>query len=359
MRLNALINPLHHPSTHVPGAGEQALAEETSLVPTRAEVDHCVWTLKGIAILGVVFLHLSSTHLAEDVRETLLGAGFFWQWATPTFMSVAGFLYGVSSSVRTEHWFGFVRRRANRLLIPFFVVSFAYAVAFGLLVEFGVLDARQEQFVWWERWLNTLSSSSGRLGEQLYFLPYLLMVSAVGVLVVKLKIPLAGAAATGLMLLVASRAMPEAFNQLPLHPPYRTWDMFASSLGLFLLGYVLQRRPLVSSFFCVAGSVGVAIAFIFENPWILRYFGALALSSLILGARLSQPALAWVGKRSGTIFLYHTPFLLQPPLQGIGTAFPASFQLPLALVTGVLVIMLLGVVHDWLIRSPFKRLTFA
>lgn len=102
----------------------------------------------------------------------------------------------------------------------------------------------------------------------------------------------------------------------------------------------------------------MAFALLNEHPMVLRYFGALALSSLVLGAGLSQPMLAWIGKRSGTIFLYHTPFLLQPPLHGIGAGFKESLQLPLALLAGVLVILLLGIVHDWLIRTPLKRLTF-
>lgn len=221
---------------------------EASFAKPTGDVEHWVWTLKGIAIIGIVFLHLSSNHLAPSVRETLLDAGFFWQWSTPVFMSVAGYLYGLSSSSRYERWIGFVVRRAKRLLVPFFVVSLAYALAFGALMACGVIDATQEPLAWWERWFNTLSSGSDRLGEQLYFLPYLLMVSAAGVLFLKSSSAVAGVAAAGGSLLIASRAVPDLFNELPFHPPYRTWDMFASSLGLFLLGYVLQRRASLSFF---------------------------------------------------------------------------------------------------------------
>ena len=144
------------------------------LHPSRVlEVD----LLKGWAILGVIFLHMSfASRFGSNVMAAINGIQHYVAWAVVAFFFCAGFLFARNSGV-TEPIRDYLPKRARRLLVPW--------VAFSLLNKVLLMAGHRMHVVTAPIPIESQASLCRQIlqfimwpgGPQLYFLPALFAIS--------------------------------------------------------------------------------------------------------------------------------------------------------------------------------------
>ncbi|MCX6922959.1 MAG: acyltransferase, partial [Verrucomicrobia bacterium] len=170
-RLWSLLCPARHLGS--PSNGSDQPNSTTPAAPRNEAVD----ALKGLAIIGVIFAHisfqsrLSATNLAKiSVVQRLFG------WCVLAFFFCAGRLTRIGQT-KERGWLDFALKRAKRLLLPCVVFSVTYKAC--LLVIYHLFHLGQPgRFtpVSVSYWLAFVLVP---VGPQFYFLPYLFVVSLV------------------------------------------------------------------------------------------------------------------------------------------------------------------------------------
>ena len=279
--------------------------------------------LKGLAIVGVVLHHVKNRRFDADVQEHLLGVIHVVAWAVYAFMFGSGYLHALSR--RAEAAGGFIGRRAQRLLVPYLWLGVLYAVVFQVIQNLGLVDydpTRIEPNLLGKVKSLLLCDQEHVIGEQLYFFVLLFGISSAFVLLLAISTSTWFVAwLVGVLAVVLAGLM--MVNPLPLATTGLSVEMLVGALLQYALGFLLGRtRDALGRWHRVAvGGVVVAAALAAINGpagysvamlWVpLTLF--LILNRLVAGSPWFGPWAA-LGQASGSIFAFHTPFILQPLL---------------------------------------------
>lgn len=316
--------------------------------------------LKGLACVAVTAHHLLNKAFAETERAWIEA----WGIALPgviVFLLVAGYLHGGSAHRRPVKSVDYIWSRAKRLLPPFFGLTLIYAVLYTIVVRAGIYPSASDPSpVWYEKWWVNLTCAPGRVGEQLYFLPlvFFFAVAATGFLRLTRGARawwLGGAIVLG----CTSLAFPQFYDTyLPGHPPHWPWSEAAMGLAAYFLGFyaATASRVALGLILTLASALGIVFAFEGQTqPYYL--FAAISLFSAVMLLRPRFAPLEWLGRASFTIFLYHTPFFIQPLLYLAAAHLPRAWHVTAAYAVLVFAVTALAALHYKLIRSRFKCLT--
>lgn len=260
--------------------GEARQAQRTPMVAVDA-LRHCL-------TLAVIFQHMPSRTSYSDATNAAMA-----HWVPLVDGAVACFFLLSGYFSRP----GMTRERiiqmARRLLIPYFLFCLAYAV---LLVGLGKIDVSTAI-------VRTVTFAG--VGPQLYFLPYLFLVSLVVTVAIDRIAPEHGRAATRVLILLfflAYLALPTANSTGPA----------VRLLALYGLAYTVgvYRARYAGNVECLA-AVLIALAALALIPWTRREWD-LALIVLVSEAALRSSA--WISRAvrlpgSGGVYLLHTPIL--------------------------------------------------
>jgi fucose 4-O-acetylase-like acetyltransferase len=260
--------------------------------------------LRGVAILGVLVLHSRFTgRLSERSLAAQALLARLFDWAVLAFFFSSGFLHARSVSFTMT-----VKKRFMSLLVPFFFYNVLYNLLFAVAKAAGWLHLGEPESK--PIWL-----ASGLIRSpafQLYFLPYLFMVSVAICGFDKLVRRHNEWGYGGILFFVLGfyiwRGYPDvshgpALDKLPLY------------LAAFLIGVMgrpfLERRSVNPSL--IAAGFGIVLCIL-----ALARFPVVSLAVPPLFVRLAGvvPKLAnsklllAMGVMSGSIYVWHTPLLL-------------------------------------------------
>jgi hypothetical protein len=269
--------------------------------------DRTILAIKGLAIIGVVFHHLINRRHDPHAEEWLRMLMMLFNWCVLAFICVSGYLHALSDSRRLKGAVEFTFLRFNRLMVPFLLL----VVGFSLIYE--VLQILHVPFMtakvppgFFSKIAVSLWPVKTTVGEQLYYLPILFAASVVFVLVRGiLGVP--GVAALAMItFIVGLRFYPDQFTGFSL-------GFFLWSLCFYAAGYLLFNYRAKTNHVRLTLVVCTAILILFSGHLgIIRCvpLWMIAEGSLLKLAHI--PGMPSLGEASGTIYIYHTPFILQP-----------------------------------------------
>ena len=313
---------------------------------------------KGLAILGVVAHHLANRRFAEPMRSEIGWLGGVTDWVVPAFILVSGYLHGLSHARKPVGFQNFGMSRARRLMLPFVIVGIVYGILYTVLIDTGLLTDPNglKDTAWWQRCWACLTLQSGGVGEQLYFFPLLFVISIVAViLLTALRYQAKGviAGAVGMFLLAVLMACSNLRDYSFIWP----MDRLAYAIGLYLVGFSMSGHKQETRYWAWMAA-GLVILFLFMGKLsLVQLVVPVLLLTGLLALNAGCAPLERVGEASGTIFLYHTPFVLQPLLILIAVKVPAHFQVVGAYGAGLTVILVFTLIHSILVKTRLKWMT--
>lgn len=129
-------------------------------------------SLKGLAIIGVVLLHMSfNSRFDLQTLQTINILQKCFGWSVVAFFFASGLTAKPTNNLsQLRH---FIIIRTKRLLIPYLVFCVSYKIIFQVLAYLGSTPSTALPI----SALGILRFFTAPIGPQFYFLPYLLLVS--------------------------------------------------------------------------------------------------------------------------------------------------------------------------------------
>jgi len=268
--------------------------------------DQGILILKAVAIIGVVFHHIHNRRLDSEARAWLSFLPPLFSWCVLMFLAISGWLHALSDERKTKPVGEVLSSRTFRLLVPFGALVVCYAIVWQTLQYIGAVPSGGDvppgfiEKILWSFW-----PVQQTVADQLYFLPMLFAISLIVYAVLRFGGPgilcvlTLCAFVTGLMFFSSS-------PNTGFLPGVFVWGLF-SYAGGFLLFRFKARREVLFLVICVSAVTVLVVG----ASGLAKVFPLIMLASM-RGLRLaSVPLLPLLGEASGTVYLYHQPFLLQ------------------------------------------------
>lgn len=308
-----------------------------------------ILNVKAIAIVGVALHHIVNRRFDSGTLAQIELVKELSSWCVLVFLAASGWLHALSLSRRPVGFGSFLRRRALRLLLPYVALTLLYTAVWQVVqtVAPGVISDRLPAG-FWEKVAGAFSPQAYRpVAEQLYFLPLLFLVS---ILAHGARLWLGKPAlfVLGLLLWIGGIALgPGTVNT------GFTTAVLCFGGGSYLAGFLLQdcRSPLrrwgavLSISGATLGILGIAE--------FSKVVPLLVLAGLPVFAFPRWKWLSKLGEASGTVFAYHTPFLLQP-LIIVASGLPVAWQFPAAIGAALASVAICAVGHHLLAGTKLR-----
>jgi len=284
-----------------PEASGQPARSRKSRVP---EVD----LLKGWAILGVLFIHMSFVHrFGNNVLVAIGELQYLFGWAVIAFFFCAGFLFAHSSSVN-EPILPYLRKRARRLLLPWIAFSIVYKILLlaghrahfiPTPVPIRMTDSIWRQMVEFLVWPGS---------PQLYFLPVLFVISVFCHYACHFR--------QEWILWLLAFGLTAGYAWLSPGPPHgNEAEKYPAYAATYLAGILVARpvflAPIPRGRLFLTVTVFCFGALCLLCPTLLYLavpLVAFRAQSLIAGPVASP--LDFLGRHSGAIYVWHTPIIM-------------------------------------------------
>lgn len=286
-----------------------ATQEETPRIGRLLDIDRA----KGLTIILVVIGHIAARDRPTGNDWYILLQFLINSFHMPFFMYLAGYVFFYSanaSNPRPTYW-GYVRRRAERLLIPYLAV--------GLLIVVGKFAARglvhvDNLGVDIASAFRALLWDTGHSPAESIWFVFVLFIYCISVPLLLRQVgnrlwPLLGAAAIAYYLAA----------YLLIVPSYVYLDRIATYSIFFLLGGLVQRRPEATTFIdaafvpvlcCFAISLTLLAFHVFEDQAFVlcNFLGIPFMHGLVRRVRKGR-LLLWLGGYAFVIYLFNSIFI--------------------------------------------------
>jgi hypothetical protein len=268
--------------------------------------DQTILAIKGLAIIGVVFHHLVNRREDHQSAQWVLILVALFHWCVLAFIGVSGYLHAWSDSRRVKSVGEFVQQRFIRLMVPWVCLIVGFALIWQTLQLLHVPNIGVKiPPSFFSKIAVSLWPVTATVGEQLYYLPILFGASVIFTIVHRVLGTL-GVLALVVATFVAGLAyFPNEFTAFRL-------GMLIWAICFYAAGYLLfQYREKVGH---IRMTLIVATAFLFFFNGHYGVLGSVPLWLIVEGSRLRLagiPGLPSLGEASGTIYIYHTPFIIQ------------------------------------------------
>jgi surface polysaccharide O-acyltransferase-like enzyme len=267
--------------------------------------------LKGLAILGVLFIHMAFTSRFDAGtlgKVHLLQAVF--GWCVLAFFFASGFLHR-SSGATSQDWNAFISKRARRLLVPCVAFSWAYKAMLLAAHRAGFMESGAlPSFATPADALRTMLTPAA---PQFYFLADLFIIAVAVQLLIRIP-----AFERPLSLLLLAAALVQTYWLLPLEKPHgEALSQIPLYAATYLLGFQTARidrgKGLISLLrdpgFLVFGASIASLSL--SKPQVLHIGIPVLLFALMeLTPRLAALPLTFLGRHSGAVYAWHTPIVM-------------------------------------------------
>jgi len=266
--------------------------------------DTAIDVIKGIGIVGVLFLHASfAKRFSDESLRAIEVVQYYLQWCVVGFFFTAGLL--TRGAQTFSDWRSFLRKRGERLLIPCVAFSLTYNLLLVALTATGrfELTAIPSTLGDWVRLLLTPAE------PQLYFLVYLFVISAVLELLLLGCRGQLGCELVLLIAILAAELVRPAIGTIT-GPDYGLIPIYSAA---YLCGALMRRHggvwPYLIPALTAAAFAGLALATSnFNIAWagfpLVIYQGV----KLLPVAPLDQ-TVGWLGRHSAEIYVWHAPIV--------------------------------------------------
>jgi fucose 4-O-acetylase-like acetyltransferase len=271
---------------------------------------HDIDRAKGLTIILVVIGHIAARDKPSGTDWFALVQFLINSFHMPFFMYLAGYVFFYSGNAYDPRptYFGYVRRRAERLLIPFLAV--------GLLIVVGKLSL--QAFMHVDNWAGNIGSAlraliwdtSNSPAESIWFVFVLFVYCAC----VPLLLRLVGYRLWILLTGAAIAYFLAAY--LLIVPGYVYLDRISTYLIFFLVGGLVQRRSDAPAFIdrafvpfavCFAISLALLAFQVFEDQAFVlcNFLGIPCMHGLVLRVQ-ERRFLLWLSQYTFVIYLLNT-----------------------------------------------------
>ena len=268
--------------------------------------DRTILAVKGLAIIGVVYHHLGTRRLDPEVLEWANVIVHQVRWCVLAFIMISGYLQAMSDAKKVRTFFVFTKTRVFRLLVPFFLLVFFYSCIWQFLQALHIPNiAVKIPPAFLDKLRTALWPVDSQVAEQLYFFPLLFGISITLVIVQKL----AGIYGMWIAAVIAGAA---GLIYYPTELTSFTFGVFTWGLSFYAAGYLLYHYRDRTTAIRVALLLVTALVIACEG-W-QGFIRSVPLWLLAEGTTLRidrVPFLVALGEASGTIYIYHTPFLVR------------------------------------------------
>lgn len=328
-------------------------SEAISTAP--AKRDDAVDCLKGLAIIGVMLHHVSNRRFTEETIQAVGDVVGFFSWSVYAFIFLAGYLHGRSKHAGSD---AFLLKRGRRLLIPYFILTFVYAVLYHMVSILGIIETsgRYPETLLGKLWNVFEVGNASLIGVQLYFYPLLFIVSAL------FSLMRSGGLKAGWVLIttftVVGLAVVTSEGDLPTTGMSRQMIVIGClqyALGFYLSEMANSIKLILISILGVIflGAVLVwfghlvgCIVLLTPIALLLAFQVAFRRSQIV---RTSAMPLNYLGRVSSQIFAFHDPFILQVLLIALLMAFGSDLVAIYGGLGGTVLVCL--IVHELSKRS--------
>ena len=268
--------------------------------------DRTILALKGLAIIGVAYYHIASRRIDPELISWANYIIIAFRWCVLGFFLVSGYLQGLSDSKKHRTFLEFTRARVWRLLVPFVLFVLFYSCCWQLVQAIHLPNLAVNippDFI--GKITSGLWPVDSQVAEQLYFFLLLFGISISLIIVQKLLGPYGMWAATVLAGAAGLIYFPSKFTGF-------NWGVFIWGIAFYAGGYLLFHYRTKKS--------AVRIALLVTTVILIGGSGTFGLSRCIplwlltegTTLRLDRASLlVSLGDASGTIYVYHTPFLIR------------------------------------------------
>lgn len=314
--------------------------------------DRTIFALKGVAIAGVLLHHIQNRKFSAEITGQLNVLSEIFAWCVLLFIATSGWLHGASEEKKGRTIRDFILNRCRRLLLPFLLLIVLYAAIRQGLQLFGLQDGGgriSPRFI--TKVLESFPFIPGvpynPVAGQLYFLPLLFVISCV-THTVHVLFDARGVLACSLLSLSAGVYFtPDA--------PNTGFSLGMILFGLFCYsaGFAMYRWRAVKNRSIGVVLISVAVVCVLGLAGLPKVVPLLLLECMYFSRLGSVPLLDKVGEASGTIYAYHSPFILNP-LIILVTRCPKGFQLIGVVAAVIISIAMCTYAFDRLRATPFK-----
>ena len=280
--------------------------------------------LRGVAIVGVLVLHSSfeGRFTSETMAVQAIMARLF-DWAVLAFFFSSGFLHD-----RSVPFAVVLKKRFLSLLVPFFIYNAFYNLCFfGMAAMSGFHSGAFELKVN-PQVLGMILFQSPAF--QLYFLPYLFLISIAVSALEKLSGRRYQWAYAAILALVMLFYLDRGYPQMSHGADIYNLPMY---IAMFMIGIISRpfiEKPLAGPGVILLALVGVLGLLFFSRSCVVSLLVPPLLTAVAAGIRAIRQSklLLLMGSVSGSIYVWHTPLLL-PAITRLlaGCGIPSMFNL--------------------------------
>ena len=269
--------------------------------------DRTILAVKGLAIIGVVLHHIANRRLSVEAGDWMRDTIFLFAWCVLGFFCVSGYLQALSDSRKHRSLVEFTRVRFTRLIVPFLVLALFYSCVWQILQSLHLSNiGAKVPPTFLGKLEDVLWPIDSYVAQQLYFFPLLFGVSVL-LVVVHLGLGLNGMWVVAWISGVIGLAyFPRSFTGFSCG--VFLWSTCYYAGGYLLFHYRANKqaiRVVLIAFTVVAILFSGACGIIRCVPlWLFTEGPTIGLDRV--------PLLGRLGDASGTIYIYHTPFLIMP-----------------------------------------------
>lgn len=261
-------------------------------------------SLKGLAILGVIFAHSDfKNRFNANILELIFHLQLIFGWCVLAFFYTSGLLKG-KGPVKAVNVY--LKARFKRLILPCLVFSLTYKMILSIiyLIERGNLEATYSVTL-----LDIFEWLLVPIGPQFYFLFYLFLISVVThFILLKLKIEII-IYLTPLLFLCSV-----IFINIPSSPYGPEVELIPLYAYSYVLGYISssQNNRLVQQTYILLLAVVAAAMYLNQSFLYLYLISAVLIFGLLIKYKILTELFIRLrlGKYSGAIYVWHAPLVL-------------------------------------------------
>jgi peptidoglycan/LPS O-acetylase OafA/YrhL len=291
--------------------------------------------LRGVAIVGVLVLHSSfeGRFTNETMAVQAIMARLF-DWSVLAFFFSSGFLHD-----RSVPFAVILKKRFLSLMVPFFIYNTFYNLCFFGMAAAGGFHAGA--FAMNPKALGLILFQSPAF--QLYFLPYLFLISIAVSALEKLSRQRYQWAYIAILSLVLFFYVDRGYPQISHGADINNLPMY---IAMFIIGLISRpfiEKPLAGPGVMLLALAGMLGVLVFSRSCVVSLLVPPLLTAMAAGIRTIRESKLFLhlGNVSGSIYVWHTPLLLPAITRllaacGIPSLFNLFGSIILTLVTCVL-----------------------
>ncbi len=305
--------------------------------------------IKALAIIGVAFHHIRNRRFDPATLEAIAILPSLFSWSLLTFIGVSGWLHAISEEKSPRGFLSFTKQRAVRLLLPYSALVFAYALAWHVIQAAGLsnIGIKQNPSFLGKIYHTIPLLEYEPVAEQLYFLPLLFSISIFVHAAVKCHSSFGPALAGSISLLLGMVLTPNSRNT-----GFNLGILFFGTCS-YAFGFLLYLNRHNPWRYALVSGISITLAFALGTNGFAKFIPLVLMCFIPIFDKVSIPVFNWIGEASGTIFAYHTPFILQPLIL-LSAALPSNLHVAGAIMAALLAVAMCGAMHHGLKFTPAR-----